>query len=86
MSVDSATKLKSAKEIDEHIEPQLRRPMQWQNWRFYLALLRAAARQRPFTTDSLRAVMHVLKRMRWARAHLAKDAWNAVSQFTWRQQ
>jgi glycosyltransferase involved in cell wall biosynthesis len=83
MSVDSTTNLKSAREVDQHIEPKLARPLRWQNWLFYLALLRATARQRPFTADSMSALLHVVKRMRWSRKHLARDVFQAWSRGSW---
>lgn len=83
MSADAATKLKSAREVDQHIEPKRARPLRWQNWLFYLALLRVAARQRPFTADSMTALLHVMKRMRWSRNHLARDVFQAWSRGSW---
>jgi glycosyltransferase involved in cell wall biosynthesis len=83
MSPEAATKLKSAREVDQHIEPRAARPLKWQRWRFYLALLRAVARQRPITRDSFAAFRYVMKRIRWARNHLARDMLQAWSREGW---
>jgi glycosyltransferase involved in cell wall biosynthesis len=84
MSAEAATKLKSAREGDLHIEPRIRHPMKWQNWLFYSALLRMTVRHRPITADSMRALAYVLRRMNWARVHLAQDVWRAMAQSEWR--
>lgn len=83
MSPDSATKLKSAKEVDQHIEPESTRPLRWQNWRFYGALLQAVLRQRPFTSDSVKALRYVLKQIRWSRWRLARDVRQAITAGKW---
>lgn len=72
MSEDAATRLKTARQVDEHLVPDARAPLRMQNWLYYLALLRAAGRQK-----QLASLWLVLKRMRWARAALVHDVSDA---------
>lgn len=83
MSEDSATRLKTPKQVDLHLAPQAVRPLQWQNWLYHFALLRAAWRQGPLTAKSLAALRHVLRQMRWSRAGLISDVNEALSRRTW---
>lgn len=83
MSEDSATRLKTPKQVDQHLSPQAVRPLQWQNWLYHFALLRAALRQGPLTANSLTALGHVLRRMRWSRGGLINDVSEALSRKAW---
>jgi glycosyltransferase involved in cell wall biosynthesis len=83
MSREAATKLKAAREVDQHIEPDIRRPLKWQYWRFYFALLRAYARQQSLTLDSLRTFFYILKQLRWSSHVLASDVRHALTRTRW---
>jgi glycosyltransferase involved in cell wall biosynthesis len=83
MSSEAATKLKSAREVDEHLDPTARGPLKWQLWRYHLALLRAASRAPFLSRDWLRTVNYGLRALVWSRKALAGDAWRAIRQHAW---
>jgi hypothetical protein len=84
MSADATTGLKTDEQVDRHLSPRASRPLRWQNWRFYGALLRIAWRRGPFTSTSRRLAFTVLQRMRWARAALIRDMERAIVRSDWR--
>lgn len=81
MSEDSATKLKTAQQVDQHLAPRATRPLRWQHWRYFGALFAAAWRRGPLTSLSMRLMIIVLRRMRWGRSALLQD----MRQALWRQ-
>jgi glycosyltransferase involved in cell wall biosynthesis len=83
ISHEAATKLKSAREVDQHIEPHVRRPLKWQNWRFNVALLRTYLRRQSLTRDSLRTFWYVLSQLRWSRRWLLRDVQEALARTHW---
>src|SRR5690606_24479169 len=83
MSPDSATHLKDAREVDRHIQPNTRRPLRLQAWRYHLTLLHIAARQRPISADTLRTLRIALRQTRWARAQLGRELWELVRPEGW---
>lgn len=83
MSAQTATKLKSAREVDQHFVPHARKPLQWQHWRFHLALLRAAVRSAPAGRSWLDATSYALRAMLWSRRDLARDIRKAMQRPAW---
>jgi glycosyltransferase involved in cell wall biosynthesis len=83
MSAETATKLKSAREVDQHLVPHARKPLQWQYWRFHLALLRAAVRSAPAGRSWFEATSYALRAMLWSRHALARDIRSAMQRTAW---
>lgn len=83
MTVQAATKFKSAREVDQHLVPHARQPLQWQHWRFHLALLRGALRSAPAGRSWFDATGYALRAMLWARHHLAGDIRRAMQRTAW---
>ncbi|HTE40847.1 MAG TPA: glycosyltransferase family A protein [Steroidobacteraceae bacterium] len=78
MTPDTATKLKSAQEIQQHLEPKVAQPLLWQAWIFYSALLGAALRSTRFGAERLRVLSYVLRQMIWDRRKLLGDVAQAL--------
>jgi glycosyltransferase involved in cell wall biosynthesis len=83
MSAETATKLKSAREVDQHLVPHARKPLRWQYWRFHLALLRAAVRSAPAGRNWFEATSYALRAMLWSRRELARDIRSAMQRTAW---
>ena len=77
MAVETATKLKSDREIEQHLIPT-KRPLRWQQWRLHLGLLRAT-RFAGFPRRSwFVAVNYALRSLFWSRRRLVRDAWQSM--------
>lgn len=83
MSPETATKLKGAREVDQHLVPHARKPLRWQYWRFHLALLRAAVRSAPAGRSWFEATSYALRAMLWSRHDLAHDIRSAMQRTAW---
>jgi glycosyltransferase involved in cell wall biosynthesis len=83
MTVQAATKFKSTREVDQHLVPQARQPLQWQHWRYHLALLRAAVRSAPAGRSWFGATAYALRSALWARHGLAGDIRRAMQRTAW---
>jgi glycosyltransferase involved in cell wall biosynthesis len=78
MAVETATKLKSDREIEKHLIPTARAPLRWQQWRLHFGLLRAT-RFAGFPSRSwFVAANYALRAMFWSRRRLALDAWQSM--------
>jgi glycosyltransferase involved in cell wall biosynthesis len=82
MTAMSATKLKSARDVDQHLAPHTRKPLQWQYWRFHASLLRAAM-SAPVGKDWFDAVGFALRAMLWSRHDLVGDIRKAMQRTAW---
>lgn len=78
MSEASATRLRAAREVELHFEPEATHALRWQNWKFYKVLLHAAVRSAPAGVQWFKVVAHALRAMRWARAALLSDVMTAT--------
>ena len=83
MTAQAATKFKSAREVDQHLVPHARQPLQWQHWRFHLALLRGALRSAPVGRSWFVATGYALRSMLWSRRDLAGDIRRAMQRSVW---
>jgi glycosyltransferase involved in cell wall biosynthesis len=78
MSEETATKLKSTREAEQHLVPTASGLLKWQHWLFHWALLRAA-RSTPFLSrDWFRVCHYGLRAIVWSRSKLAQDLWYAI--------
>jgi hypothetical protein len=76
MAAETATKLKSDREINLHLTA--RAPLRWQQWRLHFGLLRAT-RFAGFPSRSwFAAANYALRAMFWSRRRLALDAWQSM--------
>jgi len=78
MTPETATKLKSIQEAQRHMEPAAKKPLLWQNWRFYFQLLRAAMNSTRFGTERFRVLGYAMRQAIWARRELVDDVIQAV--------
>jgi hypothetical protein len=78
MAVETATKLKSVREIEEHLIATVRRPLKWQCWRYHVGLLRATRFAKFPGRNWLNAASYALRAMIWSRRRLALDAWDSL--------
>lgn len=77
MAPETATKLKSKREIEQHLDPSTRE-LKWQHWQLHLGLLRAT-RFAKFPSRSWFAVANYgLRALFWSRRGLALDAWRSM--------
>ena len=83
MSIETATKLMSAREVDLHIIPTARAPLRWQSWRYQFGLLRATRFAGFPRRDWFRAVGYCLRALVWSRRKLALDALRSLRPMTW---
>jgi glycosyltransferase involved in cell wall biosynthesis len=83
MTARAATKFKSAREVEQHLVPQARKPLQWQHWRFHLALLRGAVRSAPVGRSWFDATGYALRALLWSRHELAGDVRRAMQRTAW---
>jgi glycosyltransferase involved in cell wall biosynthesis len=78
MAGETATKLKSKREIEQHLDPTTHAPLKWQQWRMHFGLLRAT-RFAGFPSRSwFAAVNYALRAVFWSRRGLALDAWHSL--------
>ena len=78
MSVETATKLMSPREVAQHIVPTARAPLKFQEWRYHLGLLRATRFAGFPRRDWFRVVGYYLRGLFWSRRKLALDAWHSL--------
>jgi glycosyltransferase involved in cell wall biosynthesis len=75
MIAQTATKLKSAEEMERHLVPTARAPLKWQHWRYHLGLLNATRFGGFPGRNWFAAVSYALRAVVWARQRLVRDAW-----------
>jgi glycosyltransferase involved in cell wall biosynthesis len=73
MSPESATRLKSAREIERHLAPSARAPLKWQTWRFQIGLLKACRLARFPSGAWIRALNYSVRSFLWARRELGGE-------------
>ena len=78
MSVETATKLMSPREVALHIVPTARAPLKFQEWRYHLGLLRATRFAGFPRRDWFRVIGYYLRDLFWSRRKLALDAWHSL--------
>lgn len=74
MSEATATRLKSAREVEAHHVPSARGPLRWQRWKYHLALLRAARLVSFPSRDWFEVVNYALRSFVWFRKELVAEA------------
>lgn len=78
MSKETATKLKSTTEADQHLVPTANAPLSWQRWRYVGGLLKAT-RFAGFPRRSwFAAATYVARAVVWSRKSLMRDAWYSL--------
>lgn len=78
MDPESATKLKSMEQIWRYYDPEGKKRMVFQNWKYYLGLLGPALKAPIPLREKQQVAMHVLQRAIWARKSLGQDIKNSI--------
>ena len=83
MSLETATAMKSRRDIDLHLVPTAQGPLRWQYWRYHFGLVRAIRFCRFPSRGWFRALGFGLMNAAWSRQALARDAWRSLRHMDW---
>lgn len=73
MDAESATHLKSEKEVLAHFDPSWKRPLSFTNWRIFSAYLSSLMRSRVGIRTNVRALSMLGRRAWWSKSELWQD-------------